>query len=57
MYIQVHVNVQYTPVNAWKICVYSTLALGKERELVKEETALRKGKEAVCCYVYVDVHV
>ena len=34
----------------WKIC----LALGKERE---EETALRKEKEAVCCYVHVDVHV
>ena len=30
--------------------VYSTLALGKERETVKEETALRKEKEAVCCY-------
>ena len=37
--------------------VYSTLALGKEREIVKEETALRKEKEAVCCYVHVDVHV
>ena len=37
--------------------VYSTLALGKERELVKEETALRKEKEAVCCYVHVHVHV
>ena len=33
--------------------VYSTLALGKERERVKEETALRKEKEAVCCYVHV----
>ena len=31
--------------------VYSTLALEKEREIVKEETALRKEKEAVCCYV------
>ena len=30
----------------WKI----TLALEKEREIVKEETALRKEKEAVCCY-------
>ena len=30
--------------------MYSTLALEKERELVKEETALRKEKEAVCCY-------
>ena len=30
--------------------VYSTLALEKEREIVKEETALRKEKEAVCCY-------
>ena len=39
------------------IHVYSTLALGKEREIVKEETALRKEKEAVCCYVHVDVHV
>ena len=28
--------------------VYSTLALEKEREIVKEETALRKEKEAVC---------
>ena len=37
--------------------VYSTLALGKEREIVKEETALRKEEEAVCCYVHVDVHV
>jgi hypothetical protein len=37
--------------------VYSTLALEKEREIVKEETALRKEKEAVCCYVHVDVHV
>ena len=27
-----------------------SLALEKEREIVKEETALRKGKEAVCCY-------
>ena len=36
---------------------YSTLALGKEREIVKEEAALRKEKEAVCCYVHVDVHV
>ena len=35
--------------------VYSTLALGKEREIVKEETALRKEKEAVCCYVHVHV--
>ena len=33
--------------------VYSTLALEKEREIVKEETALRKEKEAVCCYVHV----
>ena len=32
--------------------MYSTLALGKEREIVKEETALRKEKEAVCCYMY-----
>ena len=30
--------------------MYSTLALG---EIVKEETALRKEKEAVCCYVHV----
>ncbi len=37
--------------------VYSTLPLGNEREIVKEETALRKEKEAVCCYVHVDVHV
>ena len=37
--------------------MYSTLALEKEREIVKEETALRKEKEAVCCYVHVDVHV
>ena len=35
--------------------MYSTLALGKEREIVKEETALRKEKEAVCCYVHVHV--
>ena len=27
--------------------VYSTLAVGKEREIVKEETALRKEKAAV----------
>ena len=39
--------------------MYSTLALEKEREIVKEETALRQEKEAVCCYVHVhvDVHV
>ena len=37
--------------------MYSTLALEKEREIVKEETTLRKEKEAVCCYVHVDVHV
>ena len=35
--------------NTWKI-VYNTLTLEKEREIVKEETALRKEKEAVCCY-------
>ena len=35
--------------------VYSTLALEKEREIVKEETALRKEKEAVHCYVHVHV--
>ena len=33
--------------------VYSTLALGKQTEIVKEETVLRKEKEAVCCYVHV----
>ena len=37
--------------------MYSTLALGKEREIVNEETALRKEKEAACCYVHVDVHM
>ena len=37
--------------------VYSTLALGKERKIVKGETALRKEKEAVCCYVHVYAHV
>ena len=38
--------------------VYSTLALGKEREIVKEETALlRKEKEAVCCYVHVYIYI
>ena len=37
--------------------VYSTLALGKRREIVKEETALRKEREAVCCYIHVYVHV
>ena len=36
-----------------KICVQHTSI----REIVKEETALRKEKEAVCCYVHVDVHV
>ena len=30
--------------------MYSTLALEKEREIVKKETALRKEKEAACCY-------
>ena len=39
------------------MCIYSTLALEKEREIVKEETALGKEKEAVCCYVHVYVHV
>ena len=29
--------------------MYSTLALEKEREIVKEETALRKEKEACTC--------
>ena len=37
--------------------VYSTLALGKEREIVKEETALRKEKEAVCYYVYMYMYM
>ena len=37
--------------------MYSTLALEKETEIVKEETAFRKEKEAVCCYVHVHVHV
>ena len=37
--------------------MYGTLALEKEREIVKEETTLRKEKEAVCCCVHVDVHV
>ena len=45
------------PVHVHGKHVYSTLALGKEREIVKEETALRKEKEAVCCYVHADVHV
>ena len=36
--------------------VYSTLALiGKEREIVQEETALRKEKEAV--HVHVDIQI
>ena len=35
--------------------MYSTLALEKEREIVKEETALRKEKEAVCMYMYMYV--
>ena len=35
--------------------MYSALALEKEREIVKEETALRKEKEAVYCYA-VQVH-
>ena len=30
--------------------MYSTP--GEEREIVKEETVLRKEKEAVCCYMY-----
>ena len=34
--------------------MYSTLALEKERE---EETAFRKEKEAVCCYVHVYVYM
>ena len=33
--------------------VYSTLALEREREIVKEETAFTKEKEVVCCYVHV----
>ena len=33
--------------------VYSTLALGKEREIVKEETALRK--ENTCLYVHLPI--
>ena len=35
--------------------MYSTLALGKEREIVKEETALGKDKETICCFVHVHV--
>ena len=44
--IHVHVHGKY---------VYSTLAL--EKYIVKEETALRKEKEAVCCYVHVCVYI
>ena len=33
--------------------MYSTLALGEEREIVKEETALRKEKEAAFVHVYI----
>ena len=46
VYMYIHVHGKY---------VYSTLALEKEREIVKEETALRKEKESVCCYVHVHV--
>ena len=53
VYILYMYNVQYVHGKY----VYSTLALGKEREIVKEETALRKEKEAVCCYVHVHVLV
>ena len=45
-------------------CTYSCMCITcihvytwKIWEIVKEETALRKEKEAVCCYVHVDVHV
>ena len=34
--------------------MYSTLALEKEREIEKEETALRNEKEAVYCYAVHD---
>ena len=50
MYIHVHMHVHAK-------YVYSTLALGKEREIVKEETALRKEKEAVCCYVHLYMYM
>ena len=33
--------------DTWKYMVYSTLALGKEREIVKEETALIRKEYAV----------
>ena len=42
---RVHVHGKY---------VYSTLALEKEREIVKEETALRK-QYAVMLYMYMSV--
>ena len=32
--------------------MYSTLALGKEREIVKEETALRKEYAVIYMYMY-----
>ena len=37
--------------------VYSTLALGKEREIMKEETALKKEKEAVYAVMYTYMHL
>ena len=40
-------------VDQYQICVWHTSI----REIVKEETVLRKEKEAVCCYVHVYVHV
>ena len=42
--------------------MYSTLTLEKEREIVKEEIALRNEKEAVYCYavqgcnMYIHIH-
>ena len=37
--------------------MYSTLALEKEREIVKEETALRKEKEAVYAVMYMYMYM
>ena len=40
-----HACPNYSPIIHGKY-VYSTLALGKEREIVKEETALTKGERS-----------
>ena len=51
MYIHIHVHVLHVHCMYHGKYVYSTLALEKERKIVKEDTAFRKEKEAVYSHV------